>query len=291
MQVFYEKAPFLEFVKDSQRLGQYRALVPTMGALHRGHTSLMDLARSHVDSGPHGYADGLVGTSIFVNPTQFGPNEDLDAYPRTLDADLEACERAGVDFVFAPTRPEEVYPEDPSVTVCEDTLSLRHCGAKRPGHFDGVCLVVAKLFHLFQAQAAVFGEKDFQQLAVIRRMVRDLDFPIEILSGATVREEDGLALSSRNTYLSAEHRALAPQIYAELKSCRECWDAGKYPSWQAAEEGLADRLRAIPEASLDYAHLVDSATLASPSGSQLPPEKYRFLVAVRFGKTRLIDNL
>ncbi len=291
MKVFYEKTPFLDFIANSQRTGEYRALVPTMGALHRGHTSLMDHARAHVDGGAHGYARGLVGASIFVNPTQFGPDEDLDAYPRTLENDLRSCESAGVDFVFAPNKPEEVYPADPSITISEDALSPRHCGRERPGHFDGVCLVVAKLFHLFQAHAAVFGEKDFQQLAVIRRMVRDLDFPIDILSGATVREEDGLALSSRNAYLSAEHRALAPRLFAELKNCRTRWEEGGYESWQTAEQDLAARLSAIPEASVDYAHLVDAATLAAPSRSDLLPEDYRVLAAVRFGKTRLIDNV
>ena len=174
----------------TERTGRPRVLVPTMGALHAGHTSLMDLAIKRA-------GDGDVLATIFVNPTQFGPNEDFDAYPRQLQADLEKCRDHGVTSVFAPEA-DEMYFNDATISVHESRLSHRLCGASRPGHFDGVCTIVAKLFLLTQPTAAVFGEKDFQQLAVIRRMVRDLDFSVDVIGGPTVRESDGLAMSSRN---------------------------------------------------------------------------------------------
>ena len=186
-----------------------RVLVPTMGALHAGHVSLIRLARKN--AGP----DGEVVVSIFVNPLQFEPGSDFSRYPRPESADEEICRAEGVDLIFRPL-PDEMYFTDRSTFVEETALSERLCGASRPGHFRGVCTVVAKLFHLLAPAAAFFGEKDFQQLAIIRRMVRDLDFPVEIIAGPTVREADGLALSSRNQYLNAEERTQAPIIRQSL---------------------------------------------------------------------------
>ncbi|MGH7935434.1 MAG: pantoate--beta-alanine ligase, partial [Chthoniobacterales bacterium] len=186
-------------------LTKRRVLVPTMGALHAGHVSLVRLAREYAG------ADGEVTVSIFVNPLQFEPDSDFSRYPRPEAADEEVCRAEGVDLIFRPS-PNTMYADDRSTIVEETALSERLCGASRPGHFRGVTTVVTKLFHLFAPDAAVFGEKDFQQLAIVRRMVRDLDFPVEILAGPIVRESDGLALSSRNQYLTADERAQAPVI-------------------------------------------------------------------------------
>ncbi len=198
-----------ELRAQSRPAGKRRVLVPTMGALHAGHLSLIRLARKSAG------AEGEVAVSIFVNPLQFEPGSDLSTYPRPESADEELCRKEGVDLIFRPA-PNEMYFEDRSTFVEETTLSERLCGASRPGHFRGVSTVVTKLFHLLTPDAAVFGEKDFQQLAMIRRLVRDLDFAVEIIAGPTVRETDGLALSSRNQYLSAEERAQAPIIRQAL---------------------------------------------------------------------------
>src|SRR5437762_8376822 len=186
-------------------VGQRRALVPTMGALHRGHGELIRIARDAAGE------EGEVAVSIFVNPLQFAPGGDYEKYPRPEEIDDEFCRAAGVDILFRPAV-EEMYAPDFSVFVDENSLANVLEGRSRPGHFRGVCTVVAKLFHLLAPNAAVFGEKDFQQLAIIRRMVRDLNFPIEIIGAATVRESDGLACSSRNQYLSAEQRRQAPVL-------------------------------------------------------------------------------
>lgn len=258
-----------------------RVLVPTMGALHEGHTSLFDLASGHA----HG---GDVIATIFVNPTQFGPNEDFDAYPRQLEADLAKCDAHGVTAVFAPDR-GEMYAEDQSISVHEDRLSNRLCGASRPGHFDGVCTVVAKLFLLTQADASVFGEKDFQQLAVIRRMVRDLDFPIEIIPAPTIRQADGLAMSSRNAYLSESERTQAPIIQKALSSAAEGIATGALETPDAARAAISREIDSAPDARIDYVEIVDSTSLETLSefGDSSP----RLLAAVFFGKTRLIDNV
>lgn len=258
-----------------------KVLAPTMGALHRGHTSLFDLAREKA-------GDGVAVASIFVNPTQFGPNEDFGSYPRQLEADLELCEKHGIDLVFAPPA-GEVYAENASISIHEKSLSSGLCGGKRPGHFDGVCTVVAKLFHLFRADAAVFGEKDFQQLAVIRRMVRDLDFEVEIVPGPTVREEDGLAMSSRNAYLSEAEREQAPILFKTLTDVAKGISSGRLSSPEEAVEHLRQQIELASLARVDYAEIVDSDTLE-------PLDKFgigepRLLVAVFFGKTRLIDNV
>lgn len=259
-----------------------RVLVPTMGALHRGHTSLFDEAVKVAGN------DGDVLATIFVNPTQFGPNEDFDAYPRQLDNDLEQCQAHGVRAVFAPS-PDEMYEGDASISITESKLSAHLCGASRPGHFDGVCLVVAKLFLLTQPQAAIFGEKDFQQLAIIRRLVRDLNFPIEIIGGETIREDDGLALSSRNAYLSEDDRAAAPVIQRSLRIAADGIESGMISSPAEALELIEEQISGAPEARVDYLAVVDAGTLEALDTFDADP--IRLLAAVYFGKTRLIDNV
>ena len=250
-------------------------LVPTMGALHDGHATLVRRARKLAGK------RGNVIVSIFVNPIQFGPNEDFSKYPRSLSKDLEICRACGADLVFKPSA-EQMYYEDRSVFVDESSLSHRLCGASRPGHFRGVCTVVAKLFLTLRPEVAVFGEKDWQQLAIIRRMVRDLNFSIRIVGHPTVREADGLAISSRNNYLTPQERAVAPGIYAALRAAA----AGK----RVAEILKAGRrmIEKIPGASLDYLELVDAETIV-PARDFCRP--MRLAAAVFLGKARLIDNI
>jgi pantoate--beta-alanine ligase len=257
--------------------GRRRVLVPTMGALHAGHVSLIRLAREHARE------QGEVAVSIFVNPLQFEHGSDFSRYPRPESADEEVCRAEGVDLVFRPL-PNEMYFEDRSTFVEEMTLSERLCGASRPGHFRGVTTVVTKLFHLLAPDAAVFGEKDFQQLAIIRRMVRDLDFPIAIVAGPTVREPDGLALSSRNQYLSPEERAQAPVIRAALLEAAQ----SKENSARALVATVRKKIESAPLARIDYAEIVGANDLRP----RLTIEPRSLLaVAVFFGKTRLIDNV
>jgi len=257
-----------------------RVLVPTMGALHEGHLALVRRAREA--AGPH----GTVAVSIFVNPIQFDRPGDLAAYPQPLAADLELCRAAGVDLVFTP-RADSMYFPDRSITVTESLLSRHLCGATRPGHFDGVCTVVLKLFNLFQPDAAVFGEKDVQQLAILRRMVRDLDVPVEIIGHPTVREPDGLALSSRNIRLLPEHRADAPRIHRALEAARSllrCGERSAAPFLAAARKHLEDSLFA----RIDYLELVDAETL-QPVGHIKRPAV--LATAVFYGEVRLIDHV
>ena len=268
-----------ELIKLHQEKQHYIGFVPTMGFLHEGHLTLAKEARDQND---------IVVMSIFVNPLQFGPNEDFNAYPRPLEADLEECEAHGVDAVFAP-EVGEVYAGDRSIMITENRLSTTLCGASRPGHFDGVCTVVAKLFNLTQPDAAIFGEKDFQQLAVIRRLVRDLDFPVRILGGPTVREEDGLALSSRNTYLTPEQRAQAPGLICALREVAAKIAGGTITTPQEARTHFFRRFADATLARLDYFEVVDAATLA-PLDSLASTEP-RLVAAAFFGKTRLIDNV
>ena len=255
--------------------------VPTMGALHEGHATLIREARQM--AGP----DAQVAASIFVNPLQFGPNEDFDRYPRTLGADLAICEQAGADFVFAP-QVSEVYHTDRSIQIRESSLSTVLCGASRPGHFDGVCTVVAKLFNLVQPDHALFGKKDYQQLAIIRRLVRDLDIPVEIHGIDTVREPDGLAMSSRNRYLTPAERAQAPALRVALLKARDAWLTGVTGSRRLLEiihRHLAD------EATLgrkDYIAIVDPHTLQPLDIIQ---NNGLIALAVFFDKARLIDNV
>jgi len=230
--------------------GRRVALVPTMGALHEGHLSLVAEGRARADE---------VWVSIFVNPTQFNEASDLDAYPRTWEADLAACEAAGVDLVFAPTV-SEMYPDGADTTVQAGALSRPLCGSARPGHFDGVTTIVSKLLLAAKPHVAVFGEKDFQQLAVIRRMVCDLNFDVEVIGGATIREPDGLALSSRNLRLDAEARAQAVVLARALEAADDAVASGE----REAETILALVRREIekaPRAVIDYAELRDPDSL------------------------------
>jgi pantoate--beta-alanine ligase len=255
--------------------GRPVVFVPTMGALHAGHEALVRRARRLAG------ASGTVVVSIFVNPTQFGPKEDLAAYPRPWRQDLALCRSAGADAIFAP-EVAAMYHADRSITVEENALSRVLCGQSRPGHFQGVCTVVAKLFHAVLPDVAIFGEKDWQQLAIIRRMVRDLDFPVRIVGHPTVREPDGLAKSSRNAYLTAEERQVAPGIYAALQAA----SAHRTP---AAIMGAARRdIAALPGARIDYIEVVDAETLRPVTTLRRPA---RLAVAVFLGRARLIDNI
>jgi len=258
-----------------------RVLVPTMGALHEGHLTLIDLARQH--AGP----DGEVVATIFVNPTQFAPHEDFDRYPRPFEEDLARLESRGCDVVFAPER-AAMYAPDASVRVIETAIGAGLEGASRPQFFGGVCTVVAKLFNLIQPDAAVFGEKDYQQLAVIRRMVRDLNIPVEIIAGPTVREPDGLAMSSRNAYLSPDERAQAASISEALGQARISIQQGLV-SVPTLLDRVRDRIAAEPLARIDYVAGVHPDTL-EPVG-EIGPGGLLIAVAVWFGKTRLIDNV
>ena len=251
------------------------AVVMTMGALHDGHAQLIRAARQRHDH---------VVVTIFLNPLQFGPKEDLSRYPRTFDADLEICTTAGVDVIFAPT-PDVVYPDgDPGVRVSAGPLGEVLEGASRPGHFDGVLTVVGKLLHLTAARSAYFGQKDAQQLLLIRRMVRDIDFPVDVVSVPTVREHDGLAMSSRNMYLTESDRETALCLSRALRAGGEAAAYGPSAIRRAAREVLVEE----PLALVDYLVLVHPQTLADV------PEWYRgealLAVAARVGTTRLIDN-
>ena len=266
-----------------ERLDAHRAsgravgFVPTMGYLHEGHASLMQSARA---------SNGVVVVSIFVNPLQFGPSEDLDAYPRDLSGDLALVERSGVELVFAPSV-EEMYPSPVRTTVSVSGVSEALEGRTRPTHFAGVATVVAKLFAIVGPSRAYFGEKDFQQLAVIQQMVRDLSLPVEVVGCPTVRESDGLAMSSRNAYLSAPERAAAPVVHAALQAGRRAILAGTTDP--AEVRGIIRALIAAePLADLDYAEVVDAITFDVPDPLT---GDLRLLAAVRFGGARLIDNI
>jgi pantoate--beta-alanine ligase len=256
------------------------AFVPTMGALHEGHLALLTRAKE-VAGGT-----GTTVASLFVNPAQFGPNEDYQRYPRPFDRDCEKLADAACDVVFAPGS-EDMYRPNASVTVHETSLSETMCGVSRPGHFNGVCTVIAKLFHLVQPDFAVFGQKDFQQLAIIRRLVRDLDFPVEIIGVPIVREPDGLPMSSRNTYLSAEERVQAPILHQVLAAAADRVRKGACSPAQLQKWMYA----AIGEAALarvDYIIAADPETLQPKQELTLP---LLLALAVYFGRTRLIDNI
>ncbi len=259
-------------------------MVPTMGALHDGHLALVHRARKIAKS------EGRVIVSIFVNPTQFGPTEDLSRYPRPLDRDLKLLAAADANAVFLPTN-EMMYAPDHSVWVNEESLSIGLCGAVRPGHFRGVCTVVTKLFNIVQPSVAVFGEKDYQQLAVIRRMVRDLDLPVKIVGHPTLREPDGLAMSSRNVYLSTKERAQAPALYRCLSTVAARARRGPLTSAAAAREFARLLNTEAPGTEIEYIAVVHPSTLKPVPNRQPIPRGSRVLAAVRLGKTRLIDNV
>lgn len=277
MQTAYTKEELRNMLSPLR--GGRMVLVPTMGALHEGHASLLRQARALAG------ASGSVVASVFLNPVQFDNAGDLSSYPQTPEADLELCRSCGVDVVFMPT-PEVMYCADRSVTMEETHLSTVLCGAKRPGHFAGVCLVVSKLFNLVQPTDAIFGKKDYQQLAILRRMVRDLDFPVTLHGAEIVRESDGLALSSRNTRLTSEHRAAAPSIHKALLAAEAAYRSG-IPAANVCES-VQETLEAIPGVRVDYVELCDAETLHAPADEKRPA---LLAVAAYFGNVRLIDNI
>ena len=252
-------------------------LVPTMGNLHDGHMALVDASVQRCD---------LTVASIFVNPLQFGPNEDFDNYPRTLPADTAKLESAGVDLVFAPPVQEVFPPASQTVNVTLPSLSRLLCGRSRPGHFDGVATVVAKLFNIVRADYAFFGEKDWQQLTLIQSMVRYLSIPTTVVGVPTVRAPDGLALSSRNGYLSDAERAVAPTLYRTLCSLRDAIGHGDR-RYRILERHGRDAL-ADAGFEVDYVAVRDAMTLRTPRAES---ERLRILAAARLGKARLIDNI
>jgi len=275
-----------------RRAGSRVALVPTMGALHDGHVALLRAARQHRDAedaedAEDAGAAGAVVASIFVNPLQFGPGEDLSRYPRTFEADLEICAREGVDVVFAPST-QEMYPGgEPVVTVDPGELGDQLEGAVRPGHFRGVLTVVAKLFGLARPDLAFFGEKDYQQLVLVRRMSRDLCAGVDVRGVPTVREPDGLALSSRNRYLSADERGCAAVLSRALRDARAEAAAGLPAARAAAGRVLAG----VPSLEPDYLEIRTPDLAVVEDQRPSSPVEARILVAGRLGSTRLIDNL
>lgn len=264
--------------RQARPAGQTVGFVPTMGALHAGHLSLMDLAKRRA---------AVTIASIFVNPLQFGPNEDLAKYPRPIEQDLALLQTAGVDAVFLPAV-EDLYPAGASTFVAEESVSGPLCGATRPGHFRGVTTVVLKLFNIVQPHLAVFGQKDAQQCAVIERMVRDLAVPIEILRGPIIREADGLALSSRNVYLGPEDRAAAPRIFASLQAAQAAFEGGERDATRLAAIGRAvlEGEQRITAQYWEIRHPQSLATLDS-----VDQDGALLAVAAHLGATRLIDNI
>jgi pantoate--beta-alanine ligase len=263
--------------RAARHAGKRLGFVPTMGALHEGHLSLVRAARAACD---------VVAASIFVNPTQFGPNEDLAKYPRSFEQDCQLLEREGVDFIFAPTA-EEMYPAGAVTWVTVEELSTKLDGRSRPGHFRGVTTVVAKLFHIVEPAVAFFGQKDAAQVAIIRRMVRDLNLPVEIVVCPIVREPDGLAMSSRNAYLDAQQRQQALVLYRSLRKVKELAGAGERKAGRLIEAGRAEFAKE-KSVRLDYFEIVNPDTL-----DPVEDISRGALVAVAafLGTTRLIDNL
>ncbi len=278
MQIIRTVAQMQQVAQRLRAEGKRVALVPTMGALHEGHLSLVDLAKAKADA---------VVVSIFVNPTQFGPSEDFESYPRDLDADAEKLRARGADIVFAPER-DEIYPKDFSTYISEEALSKGLCGATRSGHFRGVCTVVGILFNIVAPQLAVFGQKDAQQAAVIRRMVRDLRMGVEILCGPIVREENGLAMSSRNAYMVPEQRQDALKISEALKIARRLIDNGVRSADRVIAE-ITNHLYTSRRIRVIYAHVVDRETLAPLR--EIVPGRSMVVLAVWVGEVRLIDNM
>ena len=259
-----------------RREGKRIGFVPTMGCLHEGHLSLLRIARAHAD---------VLVVSIFVNPAQFGPNEDLSKYPRDFERDERLCRQEKANIVFYPSA-ADMYLPGHSVHVVEESLSRGLCGASRPGHFRGVATVVVKLFNIVLPDVAVFGEKDGQQLRVIERMVRDLNVPVRILRGRTVREPDGLAMSSRNGYLSPDERRQAVCLRRSLDRAEELYRAGERDA-QKMRAAMAHVIEREPSARIDYIDLVDDSTLEPVRKLERP---CLVALAVFIGKTRLIDN-
>lgn len=276
MHIHYKPSDMQRWALEQRTAGRRIGCVPTMGCLHAGHLSLVKRAQT--------LADQVVAT-IFVNPTQFGPSEDFSRYPRTVEQDIELCRAAGAQAVFLP-QTAEMYTADHSVYVVEERLGGSLCGAARPGHFRGVCTIVAKLFNLTLPHVAVFGQKDYQQAAIIRRMVRDLNFPVEIVVAPIVREPDGLALSSRNRYLSVDERQRALGLSRALRLAQEASTAGETDAVALCQH-LHDTLANTYGLRVDYVSAVDGATLAP--ATRLQPGVV-VAIAAFAGATRLIDN-
>lgn len=278
MQVLHTREELAELVAEWRHHGDHIALVPTMGNLHRGHTSLVDLAREHAER---------IVVSIFVNPTQFGEGEDFDEYPRTLDRDTRRLKNTAADVIFVPDV-ETMYPFGLAMAtrVSVPGLTENFCGASRPGHFDGVTTVVARLFAMVQPDVAVFGQKDYQQQLVIRHMTADLNLPITIITGETVREDDGLAMSSRNSYLDEDDRARAPGLYESLRSVGTELESGR----RNYDELEAGAIRRLTEAGfdVDYFAIRRAQNLESPDRDC---DELVVLAAARLGAARLIDNI
>jgi len=267
----------MQQASDAIRMGgESLALVPTMGFLHEGHLTLMRAGKDHCDR--------LV-VSLFVNPTQFGPTEDFEAYPRDTEGDLKKAETVGADMVFMPS-PAEMYPQGAQTSVVVKDLPNHLCGLSRPGHFDGVTTVVAKLFHIVKPHVAVFGQKDYQQLTVISRMVMDLDMDIQIMGVPTVREADGLAMSSRNSYLSSEERKSALSLKKSLDLAQRLFNEGEKNA-QVVKDFVRSYILEHPYTEIDYIALCDPITLDDVNALS---EGTLMALAVRVGKTRLIDN-
>jgi pantoate--beta-alanine ligase len=266
-------------IADARTQGKRIGFVPTMGYLHEGHLKLIDIAKRHSD---------FVVVSIFVNPTQFSPTEDFAKYPRDFERDRRLCESRGTDLIFAP-EVSEIYPERSLITLQIEKLADRLCGTRRPGHFNGVLLVVSKLFNIVQPNVAVFGQKDAQQLIIIKRFVQDLNFPVRIIAAPTVRESDGLAMSSRNIYLSPEQRAQSTVLYQALQRAKTLIEAGQRDAKKILLE-MQQLIATASEAKIDYIEIV--------SVSDLQPVKHLdgerqvlIALAVYFGRARLIDNI
>lgn len=263
-------------VEQWRKQGLTVGYVPTMGALHEGHESLIKKAVRENDK---------VIVSVFVNPTQFGPNEDYDSYPRNIEKDMELCENAGACAVFNP-EPSEMYFENKSTVISVSGLTSVLCGAKRPGHFDGVCLVVTKFFNIVKPNRAYFGEKDAQQVAVLKRMVRDLSIDVEIVPCPIIREEDGLAKSSRNTYLNVDERKAAVVLSRSLKIAKQLLDKGERNAAKI-KDAIISEINTESLAKIDYVEIVDSENLTDVSTIE---KNILIPIAVYIGKTRLIDN-
>jgi len=264
--------------RDCHRQGKRIGFVPTMGFLHDGHLSLVDVAARSSD---------VVVVSIFVNPTQFGPTEDFDSYPRNLERDLQLLEGKGVDSVYLPDR-SAMYGPDYATDVEVKGLDKHLCGASRPGHFKGVATIVAKLFHAVQPDVAVFGQKDAQQAAILKRMTEDLDFGIEIVTAPIIREADGLAMSSRNVRLTPEHRRQAPALYQALCHARSAFETGERVAESLLEIVRSHLAKHATLGKIDYVELVDLANLQPVNQVQRPT---LLALAVFFGGVRLIDNV
>jgi len=277
MKIFNSISDMQAFSKEQKRAGKVVGIVPTMGFLHAGHLSLVDTAHKHAD---------VVVVTIFVNPIQFGPNEDLDQYPRDFERDCKLCEDHKVDAIFAPGV-EDMYFDNRSTYVNEEILSSGLCGARRPGHFRGVTTVVAKLFNAVLPDVAVFGQKDAQQALVLKRMVRDLNFPIDMIIAPIVREDDGLALSSRNKYLSDTERSNALAISRSLFKVRDDIESGAVTDYKLAAQEISRTISAA-EGKVDYVEVLDSDTLSDADGKT---KELLIAVAAYFGTTRLIDNV